>query len=156
MRAKQDGSSLIEHWRQQFQDTLARVSGELTWELQRAQLLREIIETFDWSALHAAAKDVRHPDAWVGRFKDAFPKAASSTPETCRWLLTQAWILAICAGACLHELGERLYGVDAMKRAELDLVEAALREIQVTQVHVLDDVFEDCLIDPSLREALVR
>ena len=57
IRAQKDGGSLIDLWRVEFREKLVRIGGEVTWQLQRAVLLREIIDTVDWGPFRPATRD---------------------------------------------------------------------------------------------------
>lgn len=155
LRAKSDGGSLTELWRDRFRADVKVIAGEPTWALQRARLLRQIAETYGWNALHAAMKESTHPEAWVNSFKEAFPKAESASPETCTFLVMQAFIMALCTETCLVELGQALYNVGEIKLMELQVLEAALRETQVLQARLHDHILEKSKDDPELRDAMI-
>ncbi|WP_396216192.1 hypothetical protein [Gemmatimonas sp.] len=155
IRAKADGGSLLELWRERFRGEIKRIAEEPTWALQRAKLLERVMETYTWTALQAAIGDATHEAAWLGHVREGFPAMATLSPERCQQMITQQVLLAACTEACLVELGSALYNVDTLKRMELQVIEVTHRETQVLQVRLHDDLLTQSEGDPELRKALV-
>ena len=156
IRAKRDGGSLTELWRDRFRAEVRGIASEPTWALQRARVLRSIAETYGWTALHAATKEATNREAWVDHFKKAFPEAVEASPETCDFLVLQHYIMALCTEACLVEIGRALYNVNQIKLLELQVLEAAHRETQVLQARLHDRILATSKDDGELRDALVE
>jgi hypothetical protein len=156
IRAKSDGGSLTELWRDRFRADVKSIAGEPTWALQRARLLRRIAEAYGWTAFNAAMREATHQEAWLDTFKKAFPEAAAASPETSKSLITQHVIMAACTEACLEELGQAIYSVDKIKLMELQVLEAARRENQVLQTRLHDRILDAPTDDPELRDALIE
>ncbi|MBL0938511.1 MAG: DUF1819 family protein [Gemmatimonadaceae bacterium] len=156
IRAKRDGGSLTELWRDRFRAKIREIASEPTWSLQRARVLRCIAETHGWTALHEATKEATNAEAWVDHFKEAFPEAAEASPETCNFLVLQHYVMALCTEACLVEIGSALYNVNQIKLLELQVLEAAHRETQVLQTRLRDRILTASRGDDDFRDALVE
>lgn len=155
IKARRDGGSLIDLWRDEFRASLSEICREPTWSLQRTRLLHEIINNLYWSALWTASRDVRHPEAWIEQLLDAYPKLRGKTADTCDFLLCQRWMVAICKNVCFQSLGERLYGIDEMKKAELVLFETFEVDLQKVQIGLQDYIQTKSGDDPEIGQELI-
>jgi len=154
MRGTADGASVIELWRREFRTMIATIGAEKTWGLQRSALLREIVENFTWTALWHAAQNVQHPEAWSGALQDAFPQMCNASPDACRSVLTQRWLMAVSTDAGLRTLAERLYAVEEMKQGELGFVELCHTRLQTDQVALRDRILMVTQDEPEAGAAL--
>ena len=156
IRADREGTSVLDYWRGGFRSALREIAAEPTWGLQRAKLLATTVETYPLRALHAVAESAKHDESWLPRFRRAEPKLADASVETCKRLLTQHWLIALCTDVCLQVLGNRYYGVGRTKDRELELLDLWGTDLDKLRVALLDYVLDAALAENTRLNDIVR
>jgi hypothetical protein len=162
------GVNLLDYWRDYFRFQLKTISGEETWGLQRARLLKLVMTEQGWRAGYVVAQNAKHVDSWSHLLNDVeWTKGAAK--EQLGDLLQQRYIMALLSHACLKTTGARTYALDQAKERELDLYYEFDREIKSVDVSLLDLMnvavdeyrdddarfiagFKDDVVNPIIRE----
>ena len=142
------GVSNLDFWRTDYRSALNEIAAEPTWSLQRAKLIGRILDWEGWRAARTASNDVKFVDAWkhLVENNDAFKTAPKENWDI---LLTQIWFHALLSSACLIELGQQLYPIDAVKENEIGLYYEYEKEVKTLDVKSIEqmlkyvDAYED-------------
>ena len=131
------GVSLLDYWRTYHEQLLDEIALKRTWAAQRAKLISKVLAEEGWQAAEVAANPCEFVTSWehLVAENDIFKRAPK---EQWKFLLMQRYLLALLSSACLRELGCKLYALDKIKLAEMDLYYEFEREIKTLDVQFLD------------------
>jgi hypothetical protein len=131
------GRTLLDWWRESFQEDIKSIAEQRTWQRQRAALITTVLDHIIFGSIYPAAKDVTHTDAWGHYVKDT-AMFASAAKENWSDLIFQAWLTSIVSEACLLSVGTKLYEIDKIKQLEIDLLQSWVAETRKLDVAVME------------------
>jgi hypothetical protein len=129
---------------------LDKLAAGPTWEMQRVQCIRQILDEMDWRNMYFC---LRHAKSEWGRamtYQRLDNIWRGKSREQQFYLLTVWYMMSVTAQACAQTIGAALYELDKKKEMEIELCFNYGREIMMLDVHLMDVIHERYASAPEI------